>query len=102
MNDHPTTDKCARWLRALAEPIRLRIVRELAETPATVSALAQRIEAPIATVSHHLQVLLHADIVAVQKEGRFCTYRLNSDVHRRVGGKVEGRLDFGCCRLDLF
>ncbi len=102
MSTNPSPDECAVWLRALAEPIRLRIVRELIESPCTVSALAQRVGAAIATVSHHLQVLLHAGILEVEKAGRFSTYRLNREFHRRVGGNVEGRLDFGCCRIDLF
>jgi len=101
LSDQPSPDDCAQWLRALAEPIRLRMLRELLDAPCSVTELANRVEVGVATASHHLQVLLHANLVQVEKAGRFSIYRLNPDFHRRVTKGECGGLDFGCCRFEL-
>ena len=102
MPDQPSPDECAQWLRALAEPIRLKMIRELLRQPQTVTALANRMGVEIATASHHLQVLLRAGLLSVERQGRFSTYQLNSEFHRRLSRGRGGRFDFGCCRFELF
>src|SRR5690242_17722618 len=73
-------DRCARMLRALADPERLRIVSCLREGPRHVTELAGLLGAEVVNVSHHLGVLRHAGLVLDQKQGRFVVYRLHPDV----------------------
>ena len=88
--------RCARLLRALADPERLRIVQCLRGGPRNVSELAAALGAEVVNVSHHLSVLRHAGLVLDEKRGRFVVYRLHPDVFRPGEGPA---LDFGCCRL---
>jgi DNA-binding transcriptional ArsR family regulator len=93
---------CAEQLKALSEPIRIRIVDALRQGPLAVSDLAELLEAEMVTISHHLGILKHADIVEAERDGRFIYYRLRDDVLQRVkGARPRDYLDFGCCRLEL-
>jgi ArsR family transcriptional regulator len=66
----------AELLRALAHPIRIRIVAILCQEEAHVSALAERLEAKQAIVSQQLQILRTHRLVAVSRENGFAKYRL--------------------------
>ncbi len=99
MNEPLQPDRCARALRALADPERLRIIHCLRGGARNVSELAALLDAEIVNVSHHLGVLRHAGLVQDEKQGRFVVYRLHPDVFS-AGGNSE-HLDLGCCRLEL-
>ncbi len=90
-------ERCARLLKALADPERLRIVDTLRQGPRNVSDLATLLDAEIVNVSHHLGVLRHAGLVLDEKQGRFVVYRLHPDIFRPSGE----HLDLGCCRLEI-
>jgi DNA-binding transcriptional ArsR family regulator len=95
-------DRCARALRALADPERLRIVHRLREGPRNVSELAQLLGEEIVNVSHHLGVLREAGLVLHEKQGRYVLYSLNPQVFRPPADAADAEhLDFGCCRLEL-
>lgn len=96
----PSASECAKWLKALGEPIRLEIVRSLLTGPLTVTALTEALDTELATASHHLQVLLHAGLVRVEKTGRFSNYSLNPEFLKHRSAK-DGTLDFGCCRFNI-
>ncbi len=102
MNEPLQPDRCARALRALADPERLRIIHCLRGGARNVSELAALLEAEVVNVSHHLGVLRHAGLVLDEKQGRFVVYRLHPDVFPGPSGdeNVE-HLDLGCCRLEL-
>src|SRR5204862_5610456 len=99
MADPWQADRCARSLRALAEPDRLRIMVCLRDGPKNVGAVAECLGLPVVNVSHHLGVLRQAGLVLDERRGRFVVYRLPPDVVR-PGGPGE-RLDLGCCRLEM-
>jgi len=99
MNEPLQPNHCARALRALADPERLRIIHCLRGGARNVSELAALLDAEIVNVSHHLGVLRHAGLVQDEKQGRFVVYRLHPDVFS-AGGSAE-HLDLGCCRLEL-
>lgn len=90
---------CANYLKALGDPIRLQIVRALQVGSLSVGDLVELLELEMANVSHHLQVLFHADIVTKERDGKFIYYRLNSEFLR--SRTVTKSLDFGCCKIDL-
>lgn len=97
-NDFPA-EFCAERLKALGDAHRLRIVTALRQGELTVSDLAGFLEAEMVTVSHHLQILKHASLVEVRREGRFMYYRLHPDL---LSSKGPGQfLDLGCCRLEV-
>lgn len=62
--------------KALGEPARLRILRELRDGERTVSELVDATGLSQANVSKHLQVLHAMNYVARRKEGLYVHYRL--------------------------
>lgn len=67
----------------LSSPSRLRLIHLLCQCDRTVEKLAEAMKEPVANVSHHLQVLLKAHIVATTRIGRHVAYGLASDDVRR-------------------
>ena len=93
-------DQCAESLKALGDPIRLKIVNCLRSGPRNVGELAAEVEITIVMVSHHLGILHHGGLVERSKLGRFVIYRLAPSVFVKTRGGRD-RLDLGCCRLEL-
>ena len=108
MKDSLQSDRCAEMLRALAEPLRLRIVDCLRSGPKSVGELAEALKVEVVNVSHHLGVLKNAAVVQRERQGRFIVYRLHKDLFppsdTSKGGstsKDSEHLDLGCCRLEI-
>jgi DNA-binding transcriptional ArsR family regulator len=96
------SENCARLLRALADPERLRLMQCLRDGPRNVSELTQMLEGQIANVSHHLGVLRQAGLVLDDKKGRFVLYRLHPEVYRATTAvRADDTFDLGCCRLEI-
>jgi DNA-binding transcriptional ArsR family regulator len=75
---HPEpVERLAEVLRALAEPVRLRMLAALAETPLTGTELAARFDLAPATVSHHLARLTRVGLVRWDQEGHARRFRLD-------------------------
>jgi ArsR family transcriptional regulator, zinc-responsive transcriptional repressor len=66
-------------LRALAAPIRLGIVRELADGPKPVHALVTALGASQPLVSQHLRILRGAAVVKAHRQAREIEYSLVDD-----------------------
>jgi len=98
-DERDQAEKCAAYLKAVADPTRLQIVRALRGGPLAVSDVALLLEIDITSVSHHLRVLYHADIAVTQRDGKYIYYSLNPML--TPGKRQFNELDFGCCRLDL-
>lgn len=62
--------------RALANPLRVAIVRELAHGDRDVSSLVEALDVPQPRISEHLAVLRAANLVAGQRTGRHVRYHL--------------------------
>jgi DNA-binding transcriptional ArsR family regulator len=93
---------CAEQLKALSEPVRLRLVSALRGGPKSVSDLSDALKVELVTVSHHLQILRNARIVKTERKGRFILYSLHEDVFQADGsGRAREHLDLGCCRLEI-
>ena len=92
-------EQCAVYLKALADPTRLRILRALQAGPLTVSDVALSLEMDLGLVSHHLRTLYHAGLASSQRDGKYIYYSLNqSFLNRRPR---SGSLDFGCCKFQF-
>jgi DNA-binding transcriptional ArsR family regulator len=63
-------------LKAVAHPLRLRIVATLCEGEANVTALADRLGASQAIVSQQLRILRSHGLVAATRVDGFARYRL--------------------------
>jgi ArsR family transcriptional regulator len=98
MHDRLESRKCARFLKAMADPDRLKIIECLRRGPTNVSDLAESIGKVAVNVSHHLGVLRHAGLVQVEKDGTFVIYSLHPDVFQPKEPDVA---NLGCCRLRL-
>jgi DNA-binding transcriptional ArsR family regulator len=102
MNEDLEPDRCARLLKAMADPDRLRIVQCLRAGPKNVGEIAAELGEEVVNVSHHLGVLRNAGIAVDERHGRFIVYRLHPDVFQADPKQSEPEhLDFGCCRLEI-
>jgi ArsR family transcriptional regulator len=72
-------------LRAMAEPIRWRIIELLAEEELCVCHLVELLEAPQSLVSHHLRALRQAGLVESEKFSYWTYYRLAPQALARLG-----------------
>ncbi|XZE53717.1 ArsR/SmtB family transcription factor [Planctomycetaceae bacterium SH139] len=92
-------EQCAVYLKALADPTRLRILKALQAGPLTVSDVAFALDMEIGLVSHHLRTLYHAQIATSYRDGKYVYYAWNGDFSKlRARG---GTFDFGCCQFQL-
>jgi DNA-binding transcriptional ArsR family regulator len=66
-----------RFGKALAAPIRVRILALLRSRALCVNALATRLKVTQGAVSQHLRILREAGIVLAEKRGYYVHYQLN-------------------------
>ncbi|KAB2887400.1 MAG: winged helix-turn-helix transcriptional regulator, partial [Burkholderiaceae bacterium] len=69
----------AALLRAMAAPLRLRIIGALCEGEKNVSELLATIETSQPNLSQHLNLLYRAGVLAKRKEGTQVIYRVQSE-----------------------
>lgn len=77
-------DRTIDFLKALAEPTRLRLVRLLAATDLTVSDLVEICGQSQPRISRHLKLLVEAGVLERYQEGAFAYFRLGSDPQGRA------------------
>jgi len=100
-NDTFQSKSCADQLKALSEPLRLRIVDVLRHGEMTVGDIAEFLETELVTVSHHLKILKHAGLIEFKRDGRFMVYRLRDDLLQKAGHNKKQFLNLGCCRIEV-
>ena len=83
-----SADPDVELLQAIADPVRLAIVRQLASDPDAVCAcdFTDCCSVSQPTVSHHLRVLREAGVVTTERQGTYIYYRLAPDFTRRWAG----------------
>jgi DNA-binding transcriptional ArsR family regulator len=97
---HPISDELAELiahrLRAIAEPMRIRLLDRLRDREASVGDLVVSTGASQQNVSKHLAVLLEAGVVGKRKDGNRAYYRIADDgvfaLCDQVCGQVERQL----------
>jgi DNA-binding transcriptional ArsR family regulator len=75
-NDGARADHIAEVLKAVAHPLRLRIVATLCRGEEHVNGLADLLDAPQPIVSQQLRILRSHGLVAAVRENGFARYRL--------------------------
>ncbi|PZG12843.1 ArsR/SmtB family transcription factor [Nonomuraea aridisoli] len=94
--EEPIYEQLARVGKALASPVRLRLLDVLDQRERTVEELAQAAGVPLKNTSAQLQQLRAAQLVTSRKDGTRVYYRLADDGVSRFLGELqafaEGRL----------
>jgi len=76
-------EQLMRVLEALADPVRLRLVRLLLRGEACVCELVDALQLPQYAVSRHLRHLRAVGLVEARREGRWMHYRLAQPLDRQ-------------------
>ena len=76
-------------LRAMADPVRARILYALTIEPLCVCELSRLLEMSMPAVSHHLRILTMSSLLATRKEGKFACYYLHD---QRLTGTLRALL----------
>lgn len=85
-----TTDPDVRLLAALADPIRLSIVRQLSGSAEICACdFTESCDVSQPTVSHHLRVLREAGVVTSERRGSWIWYRLSPEAIGRLGAMAR-------------
>lgn len=93
--DHPDRDAITLEgvLHALADPVRLGVVRALAERADQTCCEAAPFEVPKSTLSNHYKILRAAGLIETRKAGVYAHSRLRrEDVDARFPGLLEAVL----------
>jgi ArsR family transcriptional regulator len=76
-------------LKAVAEPLRWRILQALAREELCVCHLTEDINVPQPLISHHLRVLRDAGLVESEKWRYWTYYRLNATAVAALGAELS-------------
>ncbi|PID98030.1 MAG: transcriptional regulator [Actinobacteria bacterium] len=72
-------ERVAEIMAGLATAARVMILSRLMDSPATVTELIDSLNMSQTSVSNHLRVLRHLDMVTGERQGRNVVYRLHDD-----------------------
>ncbi len=76
----PAAQELADILKALADPVRLRLVSMIAATPdneGLACDFPQQLDKSQPTISHHLSQLVKAGVLVREQRGKWACFRLN-------------------------
>src|ERR671931_1626226 len=83
-------DPDVRLLAALADPVRLEILRELAGSSEVCACdFTSCCDVSQPTISHHLKVLRDAGVVTSERRGNWVFYRIAPNLIERIGGIAQ-------------
>ena len=89
-----STDPDVQLLSALADPVRLSFVRQLAENEGICACdFSECCSVSQPTISHHLKVLREAGVLISERQGTNIVYSLSTDFARRwagIGASLSG------------
>jgi len=79
------SDRQARVFAALADPVRLRLIRQLSDgSEMSGSAIAQRLGISLALLCHHSRILVETGVVSKRKSAQTAYYRANKELLREA------------------
>jgi len=99
MRNQTVTDSADRAFQALADPTRRALLDLLRDGVQPAGAMAQSFDVSRPAISKHLRLLLRANLVRRQKQGRHRIYRLNPEPLKAVDTWLDGYRVFWQDRL---
>ena len=84
VHDPVRSARMSEVLKALAHPIRLRIIAILCEEDTHVNAMAERLDVQQPIISQQLRILRMNGLVEVMREGGHATYHLAEPKLRQI------------------
>ena len=81
------------FFKALADANRLKIIGLLAQQPYTGEQLAEMLGLSASTVSHHLSMLSHVELVSARSEQYYNVYSLNAGALQSMAQRLLSRDD---------
>lgn len=91
-------DGLARDLSALAHPVRLQIIRHLAERDACCNKdVVARVGLAQSTVSQHLKMLVDSGLVLYAQDAQRSRYRLNPERMQALSSAFHDFTNNACC-----
>lgn len=94
------SEDCAKVLKAMADPTRLRLLRHLVGGPKNVGQLVDELGAEQPIVSHHLAILRRSSLVLEARRGKNVYYELHPTAAKHLSSDRD-RIDLGCCAVEL-
>jgi DNA-binding transcriptional ArsR family regulator len=76
VTESPALERATDIFKALANPVRVGIVRELARGDRAVHELVDALDVPQPRISQHLAILRGARLVKARRDGRHVAYHL--------------------------
>ncbi|NMD68793.1 winged helix-turn-helix transcriptional regulator [Bacillus sp. DNRA2] len=70
--------------KALSDPTRRQILDLLKERDLTAGEISDRFQMSKPSISQHLKILKHADLIQDEKKGQFIIYSLNTTVFQDI------------------
>lgn len=74
----------ARIFKALSDENRLRILNLLKEKERNASELLHAMDFGQSTLSHHMKLLLNAEVVTARRQGKWVIYSINDKAMARI------------------
>jgi DNA-binding transcriptional ArsR family regulator len=87
-----TFDRATIILKAMADPVRARILYALTQEALCVCELATLLDMSLPAVSHHLKLLTTAGMLRVRKQGKFACYYLRDEHQGTMLGALLAEL----------
>lgn len=93
--------KEARYLKALGEPIRLKLIEQISQGQNCICHLQNQFSVSQPTLSHHMKILVDAGVVESEKIGKNVYYTINeSELANMVDYLLQfsgnNKVEFGC------
>ncbi|NLM44898.1 MAG: winged helix-turn-helix transcriptional regulator [Clostridiales bacterium] len=70
--------------KALSDPTRRKIIQMLKERDMTAGEIAEQFDMTKPSISHHLNILKHAELVIDERKGQNIYYSLNTTVFQEL------------------
>ena len=77
-------EKTSEIFKALAHPVRIKIIKQLYDGPICVCRINRNIDYSQANISKHLKILKNAKIVKSKKDGMYQYYKLTDDNIKKI------------------
>lgn len=81
------------FVKAMADETRQRILTVLQDGEMNETDIVARLDLTQPTISHHLGILRHANLVQARNEGKYVFYRANSTCVTECCGEILSRFN---------